>query len=523
ASAIWPALPLARTCSLELRAHCSLGPLRAAVPPATPPPARPAAASATAAPRRPRKCSELPDSGPGGLCIADLRCPLRLRQNHTMAKWKTVFVTGGAGYIGSHCIVELLDAGYDVIAIDNFANCVNDPKGEAPSLKRVEQITGKKVTFYPCDLLDKARLAKIFSEHEIDCVIHFAAMKAVGESMQVPLLYYKNNIVGTINLLEVMKDHNCYQLVFSSSCTVYGNPDTLPITEDHPTGTVTNVYGRTKYFIEEMLKDISAAEKNWNIVSLRYFNPVGAHSSGLIGEDPTKAFTNLMPYMAQVAIGNKANLTIYGGDYDTVDGTGVRDYIHVMDLASGHVAALSKLQKEHLRLKASSNIAWLNNENILTSLGTGLSVKQLVHEFEHATGTSIPICMGGRRIGDVDSLICDGTLAMHELEWKPQYDTYNLGTGYGISVLQLLRTFEAVTKTTVPFEIQARRTGDIVSMYANTTLAETELGWKAKYNLEQMCQDFWRWQTMNPDGYRGNSTTKVNGSASVNGNHVNGH
>ncbi|GLH06221.1 UDP-glucose 4-epimerase, partial [Gryllus bimaculatus] len=437
ASAIWPALPLARTCSLELRAHCSLGPLRAAVPPATPPPARPAAASATAAPRRPRKCSELPDSGPGGLCIADLRCPLRLRQNHTMAKWKTVFVTGGAGYIGSHCIVELLDAGYDVIAIDNFANCVNDPKGEAPSLKRVEQITGKKVTFYPCDLLDKARLAKIFSEHEIDCVIHFAAMKAVGESMQVPLLYYKNNIVGTINLLEVMKDHNCYQLVFSSSCTVYGNPDTLPITEDHPTGTVTNVYGRTKYFIEEMLKDISAAEKNWNIVSLRYFNPVGAHSSGLIGEDPTKAFTNLMPYMAQVAIGNKANLTIYGGDYDTVDGTGVRDYIHVMDLASGHVYNLG--------------------------LGTGLSVKQLVHEFEHATGTSIPICMGGRRIGDVDSLICDGTLAMHELEWKPQYD------------------------------------------------------------VKAMCQDFWRWQTMNPDGYRGNSTTKVNGSASVNGNHVNGH
>ncbi|GLH06224.1 UDP-galactose 4'-epimerase [Gryllus bimaculatus] len=263
------------------------------------------------------------------------------------------------------------------------------------------------------------------------------SMKAVGESMQVPLLYYKNNIVGTINLLEVMKDHNCYQLVFSSSCTVYGNPDTLPITEDHPTGTVTNVYGRTKYFIEEMLKDISAAEKNWNIVSLRYFNPVGAHSSGLIGEDPTKAFTNLMPYMAQVAIGNKANLTIYGGDYDTVDGTGVRDYIHVMDLASGHVYNLG--------------------------LGTGLSVKQLVHEFEHATGTSIPICMGGRRIGDVDSLICDGTLAMHELEWKPQYD------------------------------------------------------------VKAMCQDFWRWQTMNPDGYRGNSTTKVNGSASVNGNHVNGH
>ncbi|KAJ9577655.1 hypothetical protein L9F63_005735, partial [Diploptera punctata] len=378
-----------------------------------------------------------------------------------MTNWNTVFVTGGAGYIGSHCIVELLEAGYQVIAVDNFANSVNGQQGEAPSLKRVEQITGKKITFYQCDLLDKPRLEQIFNEHTIDCVIHFAAMKAVGESMQVPLLYYKNNMIGTINLLEVMKAHGCYQLVFSSSCTVYGNPDTLPITEDHPTGNITNVYGRTKYFIEQMLKDISAAEKNWNIISLRYFNPVGAHPSGLIGEDPTKAFTNLMPYMAQVAIGNKPSLTIFGGDYDTIDGTGVRDYIHVMDLASGHVAALNKLKNEHLRLK-----------------------------------------------------------------------TYNLGTGEGVSVLQLLRTFEAVTKTMVPFEIQARRTGDIVSMYANTSLAERELGWKSKYTLEQMCEDFWRWQTMNPDGYRGSikngdasdSTAKVNGTSSVvvNGNHING-
>lgn len=371
-------------------------------------------------------------------------------------------MTGGAGYIGSHCIVELLEAGYQVVAVDNFANSVNGEQGEAPSLKRVEQITGKTVTFYQCDLLDKPQLEQIFRKHTIDCVIHFAAMKAVGESMQVPLLYYKNNLVGTINLLEVMKAHGCYQLVFSSSCTVYGNPDVLPITEEHPTGNVTNVYGRTKYFIEEMLKDISAAEKNWNIISLRYFNPVGAHSSGLIGEDPTKAFTNLMPYMAQVAIGNKSSLTIFGGDYDTVDGTGVRDYIHVMDLASGHVAALNKLKNEHLRLR-----------------------------------------------------------------------TYNLGTGEGISVLQLLRTFEAVTKTMVPFEIQARRTGDIVSMYANTSLAERELGWKSKYSLENMCEDFWRWQTMNPDGYRGSikngdtiaSSVKANSTASVivNGKHLNGH
>ncbi|XP_049831919.1 UDP-glucose 4-epimerase-like isoform X1 [Schistocerca gregaria] len=448
-----------------------------------------------------------------------------------MANFSTVFVTGGAGYIGSHCIVELLEAGYSVIAIDNFANSVNGEHGEAPSLKRVEQITGKPVTFYQCDLLDKSKLEEIFSKHKIDCVIHFASMKAVGESMQVPLLYYKNNIVGTINLLEVMKQNNCYQLVFSSSCTVYGNPEYLPITEEHPTGEVTNVYGRTKYFIEEMLKDISAAEKNWNIISLRYFNPVGAHPSGLIGEDPTKAFTNLMPYMAQVAIGNKESLTIFGGDYDTVDGTGVRDYIHVMDLASGHVAALDKLNKEHLRLKVYN-----------LGLGTGLSVKELVHEFEEVTGVHIPYALGPRRVGDVDSLVCDGSLAVTELQWQPKYDvkmmckyyaimyflfqTYNLGTGQGVSVLQLLKTFEAVTSTVVPYEIRERRTGDIVSMYANANLAEKELGWKTKYNLEQMCRDFWRWQTMNPNGYRSETATaaKLNGTTlAVNGKQLNGH
>ncbi|XP_054278133.1 UDP-glucose 4-epimerase-like isoform X1 [Macrosteles quadrilineatus] len=365
-------------------------------------------------------------------------------------KWKTVFVTGGAGYIGSHCIVELLNNGYQVIAVDNFANCVNG-NGEAPSLKRVEKITGKTITFYQCDLLDRPKLVEIFDKHKIDCVIHFAAMKAVGESMQLPLLYYKNNLIGTINLLEVMKEHSCYQLVFSSSCTVYGNPERLPITEDHPTGNVTNVYGRTKYFIEEMLKDITAADQNWNIISLRYFNPVGAHQSGLIGEDPTKAFTNLMPYMAQVAIGNKPSLTIFGSDYNTVDGTGVRDYIHVMDLASGHVAALLKLQRDHLRLKM-----------------------------------------------------------------------YNLGTGKGVSVLQLLRTFEAVTGTKVPFNVEARRDGDIVSMFANTSLALQELGWESKYSLEQMCEDFWRWQTMNPHGYR-SEETKCNGTSKTNGVETNGH
>ncbi|XP_077274482.1 UDP-glucose 4-epimerase isoform X2 [Temnothorax americanus] len=345
--------------------------------------------------------------------------------------WRTIFVTGGAGYIGSHCIVELLECGYDVVAIDNFANSVTETDGESAALKRVEQITGKKVTFYNCDLLDREKLETVFNQHKIDCVIHFAAIKAVGESMQVPLHYYRNNIIGAINLLEVMKAAGCFQLVFSSSCTVYGEPTELPITEEHETGNITNVYGRTKYFIEEMLKDISRAEKSWNIVSLRYFNPVGAHRSGLIGEDPTKPFTNLMPYIAQVALRHKPELIIFGGDYPTDDGTGVRDYIHVMDLAAGHVAALNALHKQHLRLKI-----------------------------------------------------------------------YNLGTGNGVTVLQLIKTFEKASGTTVPYVIKERREGDIVSMYANTDLAKKELGWTAKYTVEQMCQDFWRWQTMNPYGYR---------------------
>ncbi|XP_003488377.1 UDP-glucose 4-epimerase-like isoform X2 [Bombus vosnesenskii] len=362
-----------------------------------------------------------------------------------MAKdWRTIFVTGGAGYIGSHCIVELLESGYDVVAIDNFANSVTESSGESAALKRVEQITGKKVTFYNCDLIDRDKLETVFKKHKIDCVIHFAAIKAVGESMQIPLHYYRNNIIGAINLLEVMKAAGCFQLVFSSSCTVYGEPNVLPITEEHPTGNITNVYGRTKYFIEEMLKDISRAEKNWNIISLRYFNPVGAHQSGLIGEDPTKSFTNLMPYIAQVALRHKPELIIFGGDYPTKDGTGIRDYIHVMDLAAGHVAALNALHKRHLRLKI-----------------------------------------------------------------------YNLGTGKGVSVLELIKIFENVTGTTVPYVIKDRREGDIVSMYANTDLAEKELEWRTKFNVERMCEDFWRWQTMNPHGYR--NSVKNGISEHVNG------
>ncbi|KAF4518483.1 hypothetical protein B566_EDAN006488 [Ephemera danica] len=328
---------------------------------------------------------------------------------------RTVFVTGGAGYIGSHSIVALLEAGYDVVAVDNFVNCVAEPgkdggEPSAASLDRVQQITGRQVKFHRCDLLDREALNAIFGQYEIDSVIHFAAIKAVGESMQQPFLYYRNNMMGAINLLEVMKEHGCYNLVFSSSCTVYGNPTTLPITENHPTGDVTNVYGRTKYFVEEMLKDVSVAEKQWNIIMLRYFNPVGAHPSGLIGEDPTKAFTNLMPYIAQVAMGQKESLLIFGGDYDTEDGTGVRDYIHIMDLANGHVAALQKLHKEHLRIKV-----------------------------------------------------------------------YNLGTGQGVSVLQLVKTFEKVTGTKVSYDIQERRVGE----------------------------DFWRWQTKNPNGYRTKSSSVI--------------
>ncbi|XP_046637006.1 UDP-glucose 4-epimerase-like isoform X1 [Daphnia pulicaria] len=371
-----------------------------------------------------------------------------------MAKFQTIFVTGGAGYIGSHCVVELLEAGYEVIACDNFANSVNGDKGTAPSLERVEEITGKKVTFYQCDLLDYERLNKIFSQHKIDCVIHFAAMKAVGESMEVPLLYYKNNVVGTINLLEVMKAHECYQLVFSSSCCVYGNPERLPITEDSPIGNVTNVYGRTKYLIEEMLMDLSRSDERWNICSLRYFNPVGAHPSGRIGEDPTKPYSNLMPYIAQVALGNKPSLTIFGDDYNTPDGTGVRDYIHVMDLASGHVAALAKVEKDKLR-----------------------------------------------------------------------YRTFNLGSGVGVSVIQLVQTFGKVTGMTVAYELKPRREGDISAMYSNGERAKTELGWTPRFTLEQMCEDFWRWQTMNPLGYRSecgaakDSAAVTNGTSVTNGNH----
>jgi len=354
---------------------------------------------------------------------------------------KTVLVTGGTGYIGSHCIVELLNAGYEVVTIDNLVN------SRSAALKRVRDITGKSVTFYRCDLLDAASVDAVFKKHTIHYVIHFASLKAVGESMQFPLTYYKNNVIGAINLIEAMKKYGVTQLVFSSSCTVYGDPEHLPITEEHPTGNVTNVYGRTKYLIEQMLMDVSRADpEKWNMIALRYFNPVGAHPSGHIGEDPTKPFSNLMPYISAVAIGKREKLVVFGDDYDTVDGTGVRDYIHVVDLAKGHVAALARLDEEHLA-----------------------------------------------------------------------YKTYNLGTGAGVSVLQLVAAYERVTGRSVPYEVLPRREGDIVSMYANTALATKELHWTAQFSLDDMCKDFWRWQTQNPNGYEGADEYEVSSLEGVNG------
>lgn len=360
-----------------------------------------------------------------------------------MSSKKTVFVTGGAGFIGSHTVVELLHADYDVIVVDNFVNAVHDQGGEAPSLRRAEEITGKKIIFYECDLLDKQRISAIFSKHKINFVIHFAAVKAVGESMQKPLLYYKNNVVSTIYLLEVMKEYGVYNMVFSSSCVVYGNPQYLPIDEAHPTGNVTNVYGRTKFALEQMLEDICKAEKQWNIISLRYFNPVGAHPTGLVGEDPTRAFTNLMPYIGQVATGKREELVIYGGDYNTTDGTGVRDFIHVMDLATGHVAALKKLDK------------------------------------------------------------------------NPRYKVYNLGTGQGYTVLQLVEAFEKVSGKKVPYRIADRRRGDIPAIWGDCSLAEKELGWRAVYGLKEMCEDYWRWQSINPEGYRKRTDDTMNDANEV--------
>ncbi|OQR68494.1 UDP-glucose 4-epimerase-like [Tropilaelaps mercedesae] len=345
-----------------------------------------------------------------------------------------IFVTGGAGYIGSHCIVELLKAGFDVVAVDNFVNAIpSEGEQNLPeSLRRVTKITGKTVEFVTCDLCDEKKLEEIFSTHTFDCVIHFAALKAVGQSCSEPLEYYRNNMGSTVTLLNMMRRYGTHNIVFSSSATVYGVPDYLPVDEKHPTGiSCTNPYARTKYFIEEMLKDVYRSEPGWNITLLRYFNPVGAHESGLIGEDPQGEPNNLMPYISQVAVGRRNKLKVFGADFPTPDGTGVRDYIHVVDIAKGHMAALERMLAGELQ---------------------GLRV-------------------------------------------------YNLGASKGYSVLDVIRVFEEVTKTKVRYEVVERRQGDVAALYADASLAAEELGWKAQRDLAKMCEDTWRWQRLNPQGY----------------------
>lgn len=334
-----------------------------------------------------------------------------------------ILVTGGAGYIGSHTCVELLNTGHEVVVVDNLCN------SNRKSLERVQEITGKPVTFYQADLLDRKALTDIFEKEAVDAVIHFAGLKAVGESVAKPLEYYYNNITGTLILCDVMRAHGVKNIIFSSSATVYGNPAFVPITEECPKGQITNPYGQTKGMIEQILTDLHTADPEWNVVLLRYFNPIGAHKSGRIGEDPKGIPNNLVPYVSQVAVGKLARLNVYGDDYDTPDGTGVRDYIHVTDLAIGHVKALKKVED-----------------------GSGVSV-------------------------------------------------YNLGTGNGCSVLQIVKAFEKACGREIPYVICDRRPGDIATCYADPAKAKAELGWEAERSLEEMCEDTWRWQEANPDGY----------------------
>ena len=336
---------------------------------------------------------------------------------------KNILVTGGAGYIGSHTCVELLQKGYGVIVVDNFDN--SSPE----SLKRIEEITGKKVTVYEGDVRDGNLLDTIFSERKIDWVIHFAGLKAVGESCVKPIEYYNNNLYGTLVLTDTMRKHGCKKIVFSSSATVYGDPEILPLTEECKTGGTTNPYGTSKYFQEIMLEDIYKSDKEWTVVLLRYFNPVGAHESGMIGEDPKGIPNNLTPYISKVAIGELKEIGIFGNDYPTHDGTGVRDYIHVTDLAKGHVSAIEKIN------------------------GNGVY-------------------------------------------------TYNLGTGKGYSVLDVIRAFEKACGKKLPYAIKPRRAGDIAACYADASKAKKELGWTAELGIDEMCSSSWNWQKKNPEGYR---------------------
>lgn len=334
-----------------------------------------------------------------------------------------VLITGGAGYIGSHTVLELLSERQEVVVVDNLSN------SNIESLVRVQQITGKKPYFYNFDLIEKESLEQIFEKHSIESVIHFAGFKAVGESVAKPMMYYQNNLDSTLVLCEVMMNFGVKNLVFSSSATVYGDPETVPITEDFPVS-ATNPYGSTKLFIEYILKDLYRSDEDWNIAILRYFNPVGAHKSGMIGEDPNGIPNNLMPYVSQVAVGKLEQLSVFGDDYPTIDGTGVRDYIHVVDLALGHLSALKKLKT------------------------------------------------------------------------NPGLVIYNLGTGSGSSVIEMIKAFEKASGKKVSYVIKERRPGDVASCYSNPTKAEKELGWKATRGINEMCEDSWRWQSQNPNGYK---------------------
>lgn len=334
----------------------------------------------------------------------------------------TVLITGGAGYIGSHTLIELIKNNYNVVVVDNLSNASEE------ALQRVEQITGASIPFYKKDVRDTSALSTIFSEHDIDSVIHFAGLKAVGESVAKPLEYYNNNLGSTLSLLEEMQRHNVKKLVFSSSATVYGTPSELPLRETSQVGVgITNPYGQTKFIIEQIIKDYVVANPDFSATILRYFNPIGAHESGLIGEDPNGIPNNLLPYVAQVAVGKLASVGVFGNDYDTPDGTGVRDYIHVVDLARGHVAALNHM--------------------------------------------------------------------------KPGNEVYNLGTGHGESVLDIIHAFSKASGKDIPYEIKPRRAGDIAACYADCTKAATELEWKATHSIEKACEDSWKWQSKNPNGY----------------------
>lgn len=335
----------------------------------------------------------------------------------------SILVAGGAGYIGSHTVVELQKAGYDVVVLDNLSN------SSEKSLQRVEKITGKPVKFYKVDVLDRVALEEVFEKEKIDSCINFAGLKAVGESVAKPWEYYNNNIAGSLVLVDVMRKHGVKNIVFSSSATVYGNPAFVPITEECPKGDITNPYGQTKSMLEQIFTDMQKADPEWNVILLRYFNPIGAHESGTIGENPNGIPNNLMPFITQVAVGKLERLGIFGDDYDTVDGTGVRDYIHVVDLAIGHVKAIEKLAE------------------------------------------------------------------------KPGLKIYNLGTGHGYSVLEIVKNFEEAAGVKIPYEIKPRRAGDIATCYADPEKAKKELGWQAKHGIKDMCADSWRWQRNNPNGY----------------------